>query len=342
MLEVTTALLLTAHLLLVNVAMAGPLVAVWLDWRARRQSDAASAELSGELGRQLAWCSAAALVLGSLLGGVLLAVRYYADDGYFRAAAAIPTDRLWFALVELLFSLVCLTVYAGLWNRWRRARFVHRLLALAAATNLLAHFPALFVIISVIDARRPLPAEPLDRAAYQRLLIDSEVLSRVVHLWLAAGAVTGMLLVLLVLRRKGSAESPAHQVLVKSAARLTLTLAMLQFPVGLWVALAMPAAMRAPLLGSDAVAAILFLAALMLAMLLLHVVSPLALGSIGPHTAWRGTAVLVALILLMIGVRVRLNELAGRPAALPVGLVSRTIEHQAAVWPLRPTPVPLQ
>ena len=141
-----------------------------------------------------------ALVAGSVLGGVLLAARWGADDGYFRALAVVPRNRLWFAAAELVFSLVLLAVYVGLWDRWRKGRIWHRLLGLAAATNLLAHFPALFVIVSVLDARRPFPVEPLDRAGYQHLLVDGEVLSRVVHLWMAAGAVTGMFVVLLALR----------------------------------------------------------------------------------------------------------------------------------------------
>ncbi len=318
MLELTTAILLSAHLLLVDVAMAGPLVSAWLDWRANRRGEPAG----GALGRQLAWWSIASLVAGSALGGVLLAARWQAADSYLRALAVVPRDRLWFALAELAFSLICLTVYAGLWNRWRKWRVWHRVLAVAGATNLLAHFPALFVIVSVLDARRPLPAEPLDRAAYQRLLIDGEVLSRVVHLWLAAGAVTGMVVVLLALRGKPSAgEAAARDGLVKSGARLTLTTTILQFPVGLWVALAMPAASREALLGSDALAAGLFLASLALAMLVLHVVSPLALGQASWRPAWRSAAVLVALILLMVGTRVRLNRDAV-PAVLQPGGVS--------------------
>lgn len=86
-----TAVLLTAHLLLVNVAMVGPLVAVWCDWRARRESQPVIAEL----GRRLAWIAVSGLVLGGLLGGVLLAIRYAADERYFRALAVVPRDRLW-------------------------------------------------------------------------------------------------------------------------------------------------------------------------------------------------------------------------------------------------------
>ena len=112
-------------------------------------------------------------------------------------------------------------------------------------------------------------------------------------------------------------------MLVKRGARLTLFMTMLQFPVGLWVALAMPPASRDLLLGSDALAAVLFLASLALAMMLLHVLSPLALGPPAWRPALRSVAVLVALILLMVGTRVRLGSATAPAVVRPVGVSVR-------------------
>ncbi len=75
MLEVIAALLLSVHLLLVDVAMIGPLASAWFDWRGTRQNDPALVAF----GRKLALASLAALVAGSLLGGLLLALRYHGD-----------------------------------------------------------------------------------------------------------------------------------------------------------------------------------------------------------------------------------------------------------------------
>jgi len=312
--------------------MVGPLASTWLDWTAaRRQSPPRD-----EVGRTLAVWSVWALLAGGALGGVLLAIRYHFDESYFRALAVVPRDRLWFAGVEIIFSLALLILYAGFWNRWRRARFAHRLVAAAAATNLLAHFPALFVIISVIAARRPIPTEPLDRAGYQGLLFSPEVVSRVFHLWLAAGATTGIVIALLALRRRpreaDEQVAGEYQRTAKSGAQLTLAMTMLQFPVGMWVAFVMPAAQRELLLGGDAVGSLLFLSSLLLAMGLLHVLAPLMQDTAETRHAVRGALVLAVLFLLMVGTRIRA---AAGPVIVPAAS-ARSAGH------LHAGPVPFQ
>jgi hypothetical protein len=307
-----TAILLATHLLLVDVAMIGPLVAAWYDWRGRRMNQPAIVDL----GRRLAWCAVAALVGGSVLGGVLLAGRYLFDERYFRAVAAIPTGRLWFAAVELLFSLVCLLVYAGTWRTWRKARVVHMLVAAAGATNLMMHFPALFAVISIVGSRPALLGRQLERAEFRRLLVDPEVLSRVVHVWLAAAAVTGLAVVWLALRQRSSRNCGEEQLseelresAIKGGARLALGATMLQFPVGLWVAFAMPEVAREPLLGGDPAASFLFLGSIGLAMVLVNVLSALVLSSDKTRQTRRATTVVVVLVFLMVTMRLRLAEL---------------------------------
>ena len=318
-----TAILLTMHLLLVDVAMVGPLLAAWYDWRGAKRGEP---KLS-ELGRRLALVSLLAFVVGMVLGGGLLAGRYFTDPRYMRAVAAVPRDRLWFALAELVFALVCLVLYLVLWRRWQRGRIFHRLLAIAAASNLMIHFPALFAVISLISTRPGLMGRVLERDEYRRLLIDGQVLSRVTHVWLAAVAVTGLVVVWLAIRTLSqdvdaassdgaTAGAGLRLRAIRSGGRLALTATMLQFPVGIWVALAMPEAAREPLLGGDAVAALLFLVALMLAMLQMHMLSALVLTQPTAQQAWRATTVLVTLILLMVGTRLRLGiQQTPRPVA---------------------------
>jgi len=144
---------------------------------------------------------------GIATGAILLGIRWWTDDGaYFSALATIPASRVWFGLAELLFSLTCMGAYLGLWNRLRDWPWVRCLLPIAAASNLLLHFPALFAIVSVVSKRSELWGHALDRAGYQRLLVDPEVLSRVIHVWLAAFAVSGMALVAIASRIAGDQE----------------------------------------------------------------------------------------------------------------------------------------
>jgi hypothetical protein len=300
--ELLLAALAAPHLLLVDVAMAGPLVAAWLRWRA--DGEAADA-VAGRLAMLSLW----ALAGGSLLGGGLLAVRYLADDrAYFRAVAAIPVDRIWFALAELLFSFICLGAYLALWNRWRRRPVLHGMLALAGSSNLMIHFPALFAVIAVVGSRRELAAASLDRGTYRRLLIDSEVLSRVAHVWLAAAAVTGIVVVMLALRTPLTDVSQSiRRQTMKSGARLALAATLVQFPVGVWLVLEMPEAARGPLLGGDWLAAGLFVVSLLLSVQLLHLLGAIALGDTDVRQARRALACVSLLVLVMVGTRLRLD-----------------------------------
>ncbi len=322
MLQVFLTLLVALHLLLVDVAMVGPLVCVWLEWRETRYAE----RVAGLIGQTWAGLVNGTLAGGIVLGSLLLAMRWWMDDrAYFSAGAAIPVDRLWFGLGELLFSFGCMGGYVALWNRWRNHRLFHRALAIAAAANLLMHFPALFTIISVLATRGDPWGQTLDRAGYQRLLLDGEVVARVIHVWLAACAVNGVLLMVFGLRL-GDDESQLalRRRLIQRGAWLGLAPTLLQIPAGLWLVLQMPDTARQPLLGGDWLASGLFLGSLFLALQLLHTLSAIALGDQEPKLIRRSVAILLALVLLMVGTRACLHDRAlgalgssvGRPAAL--------------------------
>jgi hypothetical protein len=306
-LQIVSIVGLSAHLLLVDVAMAAPLVCVWLEWRATRRADA----LAGRAGAALARIAPTALTFGMVLGGLLLALRWASDDRpYFAAIWAIPVSRLWFGLAELVFSLACLAAYAALWNRWSGRRRAHRLLAIAGASNLLIHFPALFAILSVLSTRRDWLDQTLDRAGFQRMLLDAEVVSRVAHVWLAAVAATGVLLMLLARRYAAErAEAAVSWNLVRRGAWLALVPSLLQLPAGLWLAWQMPEADREPFLGGDLLAVGLFAVSLLLALALIHLLAAIALGDDEPKQIGRSAATLLVLVLLMVSTRSRLRSL---------------------------------
>jgi hypothetical protein len=302
--EFATILLLSAHLGMVDLAMAGPLVCIWLEWRQASRGD----ELAGRMGPILARSSAWALAGGIALGILLLGLRYMAGDpAYFAALGAIPVSRLWFGLAELVFSLGLLGLYAGLWDRFSRRRWWHRILAFGAASNLMIHFPALFIIVSIVSTRLPLAGQTLDAAAYRRMLVDGEVLSRVVHVWLAAFAVAGASLMGLVLRHSRDSQSAAP--LIQRAAVVCLIPSVLQIPTGLWIALEMPEAARAGLLGGDAAATGLFLVAIAVALYWIHAVAAIAFGDCDTRHVRRSILALVLLLVLMVAAR-------SRPASL--------------------------
>jgi hypothetical protein len=307
-LDLVLVALLALHLLLVDVAMAGPLACVWLEWQGARGADLAAENLA----RGLARLAIGALVGGSLLGAILLATRWaIGDHGYFRAVAMIPPSRLWFGLAELLFYLACMFAYVRLWHRLRAWRIVHRLLAVAASSNLLLHFPALFVIISVLSRRSGLAREPLDRAGYWQLLLDVEVASRVVHVWLSSLAVTGVVLMALSLRCKLPSEAAAARPgLIRRGAWMALVATLLQLPIGMWVTFEMSESARESLFGGDLLASSLFGLSLLLVLLLAHMLAAIVQGDPRPGHVRRSVAVVGMIVLLMVGTRWRANELA--------------------------------
>ena len=315
MLEAVLALLLGVHLLLVNVAMIGPLICVWLDWRRSRFGD----DVAGRAGHTLARWANWSLTGGVLLGGLLLAARWWqSDDRYFAAVGAVPRSRLWFAGLELLFYFACMGAYVGLWNRWRRWRIGHRLLAVAASTNLLMHFPALFAIIAILSSRPEAAVEPLGAAGYRRMLIDPEVLSHVIHVWVAALAVSGATLMGLGLRMARREQDPAAVGrLVQRGAVVALGATLAQIPLGFWLTTELPASQRQPLLGGDLLATGLFVASLLTALSLMHRLAGIALGDNGPKQIRRAIGVTCVLVLLMVGTRCRTTQRAGalQPAA---------------------------
>jgi len=283
LLQIVLTLLLSVHLLAVNVSMAGPLACLGLEWRARRNNDTASQNMARLLGRHCLLAFALGVGLGIVLLGLIWLMP---GQRYFAALGTIPASRLWFGLGELVFYLGCMAGYLLLAERRGGWSVVRWLLAIFAATNLMLHFPPLFAIISTLASRGSSPLAVLDRTAYYQLLLDPEVMSRVVHVWLASLAVTGALVMGLAARgaRRADASLPEsdsidpNSALAVWGARLAVVPTVLQLAVGTWVLVKLPTATRETMLGSDLVATALFMVALISAVRMMHQLAAVALG----------------------------------------------------------------
>ena len=86
---------LAIHLLAVNVAAAGPLVAAWL---------ASQGEAGRAIGRRVVRQSLCGLAMGVVLGGGLLLTM---SDRMQPALQRFPASTYWFAGMEIAFSAVC-------------------------------------------------------------------------------------------------------------------------------------------------------------------------------------------------------------------------------------------
>ena len=294
MLEALSVVLLTLHLLAMNLASAGPLVCLCL-----RGPRGASAEIADQLGRWLAWLSVGALVLGMLLGGALLYVP--PNAALWEALGRFPTRAYWHAGLELAFSLACLLAYAGTWRLLDRRRWLHAALALMAASNLLYHFPPLMAVLGKLAVNPSWTITPvIDRPALLKLLARDDVSSLSIHFALSSLAVAGVTALVLLARR---GESVWEDAAVRRTARVTAGIALvatiLQLPVGLWVLSTMSRVSRGALMGASPLASLQFLASLVLTLLLAGRLLAVALGEARRVEVRRAGWLILCIVLLM-------------------------------------------
>lgn len=304
--DILFTLLFAAHLLLVDVAIAGPLFCVWLDCRATRRGEIAASEI----GRSLARRVVLAVVLGIGAGVTMWWGLSLLPDQkrYLEVFDAIPKARWWAIISELVFFVVAMGLYAGLWNKWTRYRWGHRLVAILAGTTLAFHFPPMFAMVSALSTRPELQGQSLDRPTYWHLMFDPETLARTTHHLLAAVAVVGTIVACKAARRcsiddnkENSSDKPGTKSVGEIAARVALFATLLQIPVGIWVFLQLPVGAREQVLGTDPTSLFLFGGALISALGLLHHLAALAMGDLTCRQVYRAGILLVLTTVMMTG-----------------------------------------
>ncbi len=285
MISICLSLVVTLHLAAVYLSMMGPVVCLWLQCRAGRD------ELAARLDRDLLRLAAVMLVAAAVLGGlaVLLIGRLF-PAAYLAAARVLPERRYWYGAIELVFSLVCFLVALAVSRNSPRSpgRFWTGWLAtLLGSTNLVYHFPTLFVILGVLSVR---PDAWGQEIKFTALLADGEILARLAHHLLAALLITGLWIAWSTVRRGGDQRPVAW------GGRMAVAALLLQLASGLWLVNAMPAGSRELLLGGDPLTAGLFGLSLLAAFFVVPRLGAMALG----HADRRHTQVTFGLVLAVL------------------------------------------
>jgi len=347
--EVLDAILLALHMVAVNVATAVPLVCVWLHARGRRGDATAD-----QTGRRLAWVSLYALLAGIGIGALLVGPAWWDQStGYWQAVGRFPPRAYGFAALELVFSLVCLWIYARMWDLWRAKPWLHGLVAVMSATNLLYHFPPLMVVLGELSAHPRIATDAtIMHEDFRQLMMRSDVLSYVVHFTVASIAMGGWTLMAVAYKSRESrveSREPKNggggfDRLISAGAWIALAASLAQLAVGLWVLVEMPIVTRNLLLGSNWLATGLFFVSIVATFALLHLLASVALGDTSDAAIRRSTLMMLVIILLMVGVLVRVRRLEVRnPAAemLVTGMAAAERDHQTpATGKLTKRPVP--
>jgi hypothetical protein len=307
--------LLAAHLLCVNVAAAGPLVCIWLDWKESR-GDA----LAGRTASYLGQASLATLLLGGLLG---LAIGGASWSDSYAALWAGPMSRkaLW-GVGEYVFS----AALAGGYVLWRRAaadrlRGLRYFVLLLNGANLLYHFPFLFSVAHDVYLSGG-PGHPLSASEFRSWMAHPDVLARVVHVVIASFAVTGVLLLGygLRLRREMSSYDAADRV-ARWGGCLALVSSLIQVPVGLWLISVLPSGWQSRALGGDLPAVLMLGVSVLLALFMLQDLANIAFGEIQRKQLMRVMATMAVIVLLMTGV---LRRIRPQVAEAQDGLITAT------------------
>ncbi len=322
-------LTLSVHLLCMNLATAGPLVYVWLDWCERRGD-----QLAGLAGRRLAGWSVGALLAGMAIG-VAMAWWEWTPD-FWRALVERFSSRLYWGAWELAFSVLLLAI---VWGWWRKspgqtgARVGRSLLAILAATNLMYHFPPLFVLVGKLASGELASTTDAHDVPFTRLMWQGEVLALTVHFWLASLAVAGVALAVAAVRLAAhdSTQAPAAANLAVWGGRLALVPTLLQIPVGLWVMMQLPPLRQSQLMGRDVPGSVLLAGGVLGALWLLHVLIGMAVGEANRKAVRRSLVLLIVVVVLMTGAlrRSRLPHSPAPPTSVAAPAVHEALHHAA-------------
>ncbi len=285
------------HLLCVSVGTSGPLVCLWLEWREGRGS-----ELAGHVGRRLALSSLALLIVGILLGFLL---GWFVWSPQLRQALVLLNSRITYGLVELAFSLILMATqviwwHAGskssAWQRWARMG-----LLLLAGTNLLYHFPFLFVILTDLAGQNLNDREPLASSEFRHAMMQGEILARTVHFWLASLAVTGVFVIGDALYGSRHRSEECTRRVATWGGRIAIVPTLLQFPVGIWLLSELPQGVMRRFMGGQLLATLLLALGVAGVLWLLHQLAAVATGSTSRATLWRSVVSMLIVYFLMVG-----------------------------------------
>ncbi len=301
MMLLVLSLILSAHLLAVNIAAGAPFWVVFCERGYCRNRD-----LALRSGRYLSIAAVVMLLVGLLLGLVLFAW-HWNSPGYTAAVTRLQYKLVWGA-AELAFSLVlgCLSIWMWSesihslptppWKRWIRGG-----ISLLNATNLLYHFPLLFLVLRHL-VNDP-GTEPITAPLFRSLIVQSPIPELAVHVVLASLAMGGLALLGLALRLRREGDSPEQLLLADRAAiwgaRAALVPSLLQIPVGLWLLMNLGTSAQSKLMGGHLIASLMFLTGLATALWLLHILAMIASGQTDRRTLLMSMGTATATVVFM-------------------------------------------
>jgi hypothetical protein len=334
---------LAIHLALMNLALAGPIVCIGFDWMEGRGDS-----LAGKVGRRMVWVSLAAILIGSIMGIIVAALDWSPE---MHDAGHRLKSRFIYGGMELIFSFVLMLIFAVWWSKTapksspdkenadnentdnqnadkedlgnenaagsgKGHRIGRTIVMLLSATNLIYHFPLLFVMFSNLQVVGEHQGEEIKGSSAFLALVDQNVLARSTHFVLASFAVCGAYLMWRGYQRIKAGSVQEGERVATWGARIALTPTLLQLPVGFWVMLKLPRIQMKQFMGQDIACTILFLVSILLAFGLMHHLAMVKGKDKRPSAILRTVIMLYAVILAMTGTLVLSKKIDSTPPVI--------------------------
>lgn len=297
--EFINSILLAIHLLMVNIASAAPIFCIYLERRASRSDDFAN-----RLGIQIAKTAVAMLVFGSILGLTIGLLGWLQGRTLYVEVLPRFSWKILWGIAEIFFSLICMGIYIAMWRqtvRERRHVFLHRTLAVLAASNLLYHFPPLFGVMTYVAENANQFENSISVSVFRGLAYSQNVFPMTVHFCLAAFSVSGIFVMARAkaLKSTSEADEESCRSIYRGSARVALAATAFQVIVGTWVLLSTDPWQQHQLLGGNLFATTALLTSVLLTFGLGHLLGTASFGIPDAPTVRRLISIVVLIVFLM-------------------------------------------
>ena len=297
------------HLLVVAVAAAGPLVCIVLNAKQLNRKNAPEREALWTIGTRMGQHANRALLLGSVMG-LVVAAMISSDEVHQRCH--VVQDRFLFAGIEWIFSWVLLLFT----QRWWKSRpdglksfVVRSVVILLATTNLLYHFPILFMLINELPVSLVVELEStssqLSRAQFYEYAFTNSMLARWLHTVVSLVMVAVAYTAVISLRYARDVSGVPRDVsvrIVNWTARTIVFLLFIQIGLGLLTVMTMPDMKR--IMGGNVLVTALFAGAMCLLLIQLQQWTSLMSRRVDPQAVARAVTTLIALFSCMTAVSI--------------------------------------
>mgnify|MGYP003974758601 CR=1 FL=1 len=297
------------HLLVIAVAAAGPLLCIALNAKQLNRKDTLERVTYWTLGTTLSRHANVALIVGSVFGLIVAGIVW---DDDFHQRCHVLKSRFMYAGIEWVFSCVLLLITHRWWAKrpdGLRPFLFRSLLIVLATTNLLYHFPIIFMLVheiprEVVDTLESSGME-LNRQQFYEYAFSSSMLARWLHIVVSMLMISFAYVAVLALRYAHVTSGVARETAVRTVswtARHILILLFAQIGFGIMALLTMKNSQS--VMGGDVMVTALFGGGMCLLLLQIQQWTALLSGKIDSRAVARAVTTLIALFSCMTAVSI--------------------------------------